>query len=328
MNKKRNRRKKSAPLLFFLIFLVSFAAAMPFMVKAVWNRDHVKETPDQVIIEKPEEQETEPEQIEEPVKEQTPEDSQPQPEDGSEQNDSASQEPPEEDTGEQEQPGASGGAQTDNGTETQGQPQPEGEKDPADQVSGDEDFSCFDNALFIGDSRTVGISEYSGITNADFFATTGMSVYEVMKETVSVPSVGKVTLEQLLGSVTYNKVFLMLGINELGYDFNSTVEKYGQVVDFIREAQPQAVIYIQANLHVTKSRSDSDSIFNNQNIDRFNTAISALANGEDIFYIDVNELFDDDTGSLDQNYTSDNAHVLGKYYKTWAQWLAGQVSGM
>lgn len=60
----------------------------------------------------------------------------------------------------------------------------------------------FDDALFIGDSRTVGISEYGDLNNATFFANTGMSVYNVFKKNVSVPKVGKLKLEQLL---TYKK---------------------------------------------------------------------------------------------------------------------------
>jgi hypothetical protein len=44
----------------------------------------------------------------------------------------------------------------------------------------------FDDALFIGDSRTVGISEYGGLDNADFFADIGMSVYTVFTKIVSV----------------------------------------------------------------------------------------------------------------------------------------------
>ena len=57
------------------------------------------------------------------------------------------------------------------------------------------DKSYFDDALFIGDSRTVGISEYSDLKNATYFANTGMSVYNVLKEKVSIKSIGKVKLE-------------------------------------------------------------------------------------------------------------------------------------
>ena len=43
--------------------------------------------------------------------------------------------------------------------------------------------------LFIGDSRTVGLMEYGKIKNAEFFADTGMSVYNIYKKRITVPKV-------------------------------------------------------------------------------------------------------------------------------------------
>lgn len=184
------------------------------------------------------------------------------------------------------------------------------------------DASYFDDALFIGDSRTVGISEYGNLQNADYFCNTGMSVYNLFSASEKVKSLGGSTnLEALLDTKQYGKIYLMLGINELGYDFDATVAKYAETVNFIREKQPDAIFYIQANLHVTKSRSDSDAVYSNANIDRFNQSISALADGKEIFYIDINEVFDDGSGNLAAEYTSDNAHVYAKYYVDWSNWL-------
>ena len=38
-------------------------------------------------------------------------------------------------------------------------------------------------------------------------------------------------------------------------------------------------------------------------------------------YIDVNEIFDDENGNLRAEYTSDNTHILGKYYVNWTEWI-------
>ena len=64
------------------------------------------------------------------------------------------------------------------------------------------DISMAD-ALFIGDSRTVGLMEYAGIDGADYFCAVGMSVYNIHEKPVSVPNVGKVTLTELLNSKKY-----------------------------------------------------------------------------------------------------------------------------
>lgn len=179
----------------------------------------------------------------------------------------------------------------------------------------------FDDALFIGDSRTVGLSEYGNLSNATYFALSGMSIYNVEKETVSVANVGRVTLNYLMTNQTYGKIYVMLGINELGYDRNQTVKRFGEFLGRLREAQPNAIIYIGANLHVTESRSSTDAVFNNRNIDAYNAAIAEFADQQSCFYIDVNELFDDANGNLRADYSNDNAHPLGKYYASWCEWL-------
>ena len=53
-----------------------------------------------------------------------------------------------------------------------------------------------DDALFIGDSRTVGLMEYAGIDDADYFCTVGMSIYSTHNKSVSVANVGMVTLAE------------------------------------------------------------------------------------------------------------------------------------
>ena len=113
----------------------------------------------------------------------------------------------------------------------------------------------------------------------------------------------------------------MLGINELGFNLDQTVNKYSELVGQLKALQPDAVIYLEANLHVTADRSASDSTFNNANIDQFNAQIASLVDHETVFYLDANELFDDETGNLNPDYTNDDTHPLGKYYATWCDWL-------
>ena len=180
----------------------------------------------------------------------------------------------------------------------------------------------FDDALFIGDSRTVGISEYGDLNNATFFANTGMSVYNVFEKNVSVPKVRKLKLKQLLTYKKFGKIYIMLGINELGYNQEKTLKKYKDLLKFVQEKQSNAIIYIEANLHVAAERSNKDKTINNININKINNEISKLADNEKIFFIDVNEKFDDENGNLSSNYTQDNVHIYAKYYKEWSDWLS------
>ena len=185
-----------------------------------------------------------------------------------------------------------------------------------------------DDALFIGDSRTVGLMEYAGIDGADYFCTVGMSVYNIHKNSVSVPNVGKVTLTELLNGKKYGKIYIMLGVNEVGYKFSSTVEKYSELIEFIKDKQPDAVIFIQANLHVSKSRSDSDKVVNNTAINGLNAELAKLADGKSIFYLDANILFDDEAGGLSADKSEDSTHLYAKYYKEWGEWIIKQTASL
>lgn len=183
------------------------------------------------------------------------------------------------------------------------------------------DLTYWEDALFIGDSRTVGLSEYADLGGADVFASSGMSVYKVFSAKIEMPGAGKQTLEEVLAAKQYGKIYIMMGINELGYNHESTVKKFEEMYDKIHELQPDAILFLGANLHVTEKKSASDKIYNNEAINRLNQAIMGMADNQTRFYVDVNEVFDDANGNLDASYTADDAHVLGKYYAQWADWL-------
>nr|WP_308625093.1 GDSL-type esterase/lipase family protein [uncultured Eisenbergiella sp.] len=190
---------------------------------------------------------------------------------------------------------------------------------PASEAAGPGRFA---DTLFIGDSRTVGLSEYADLGCADVFASSGMSVYKLFDTGLTVPRLGKTDLTQLLQTVSYQRIYIMLGINELGYDFQQTAQKYASAIARIRALQPKAVLFLEANLHVTAEKSASDGIYNNTSIDRINQFIAGLCDGKTLIYVNANELFDDGDGNLAAGYTKDQVHVLGKYYAQWADWLA------
>ena len=201
-------------------------------------------------------------------------------------------------------------------TEPAEEPEPDGEPEMYEA-----DTSYFDDALFIGDSRTVGLHEYGNLGNAVVVADSGMNVYKIFEKEFDTASGEKQLLETILSERQFGKIYIMLGINELGYDFDRTVARYTELVERIRDMQPDARIFLEANLHITEKKSASSSVYTNENINRFNEAVAQMADNRTIFYLDVNELFDDENGALAQMYTMDNAHVLGKYYSDWVDWI-------
>ncbi len=185
----------------------------------------------------------------------------------------------------------------------------------------DDDY--FSDAVFIGDSRIVGLSEYSGL-NATFYASVGMNVYDLFdKKFIPVEgSRSKTDLETALSAQQFQKVYLMVGINELGRDTTEGfLLKYQEVLEHIRQLQPNAIIYIQSIMCVTSVRSDSDAIFNNAHIAERNTAIQTLADGQTVFWLDENEVLTDENGALKQEYSGDDTHLLARYYTIWVDYL-------
>lgn len=180
-------------------------------------------------------------------------------------------------------------------------------------------------SLFIGDSRTVGIMEYAALDNADFFCDTGMSLFNIYDKRISVYKIGKVTLNELLSNKKYDNIYVMLGINELGYKFEKIVNNYGNLLEFIKTNQPQAKIFIEANLHVSQKRSESDAHINNAAVDKLNSELSKFADNVTTFYIDANSLFDDSNGNLSADKTADDAHLYAKYYTDWGKWICNET---
>lgn len=184
------------------------------------------------------------------------------------------------------------------------------------------DDSYFDDAVFIGDSRTVGLHDYGGLDHSDFYATVGMNIYDLWKEAFCNVDGKKVTLEEALKAKQYKKVYFQIGINEMGRGtLDGFMNEYQNAVEKFKTLQPDAVIYVQAIMHVTQKKSDSDPIFNNPGIDARNQRIQQLADGVRVFYIDVNEVVCDDQGGLKQELTFDNLHLYGSKYNIWVDFL-------
>ena len=177
----------------------------------------------------------------------------------------------------------------------------------------------FDDALFIGDSRTQGLQLYSTLDNATFYAATSMSIFGIMDSTETVD--GVTGIRNLLQSKQFGKIYIMFGINEAGYDTDAFVERYGQVVEEIRGYQPDAIIYVQGIMYVTAAKAAAEPVFSNDNIRKKNEGLKDLANGEDIFYLEVNDNLNDGQGNLPEEYTGDGVHLKASYYSLWRDYL-------
>lgn len=177
------------------------------------------------------------------------------------------------------------------------------------------DNSYYDDAIFIGDSRIEGFHDYFGLDNAAFCYKRGLNVYDMMTEKVQYSKNEKGTVPEALAAQQYNKIFIMVGINELGRgDTAEYAMQYKENLDQIRQLQPNAVIFILGVMNVTTEYSDSSDVYNNDNINSKNVSVAGYANGIDTFYLDLNSSVADETGGMVADYSVDGIHLKAQYY--------------
>ncbi|MCR5674840.1 MAG: hypothetical protein K6G16_03945 [Lachnospiraceae bacterium] len=192
-------------------------------------------------------------------------------------------------------------------------------------VIGETEPDYFRDALFIGDSRTVGLYEYCEelSTRATFYAKVSLTVNNALDLAFVKTEDGKKSVDELLDERQFGKIYLMLGLNEIGGGTEeSFAEDYRQMLERIRAKQPDALILIQSIMHVTGKKSAGDRVFNNPRINARNDAIAALADEEKrIWYLDMNEALDDEDGNLTASLSFDDVHLKASSYVLWYDYL-------
>ena len=200
-----------------------------------------------------------------------------------------------------------------------------GGRDPEDVVYMTVEDDYFKDAVFIGDSRTVGMYEYGGLEEiSTFYASTGLTIYKMFDSPiVKVPGQRqKQTVEEALQADRFAKIYLMIGINEMGTGtVESFIEKYKEAVEHLRELQPDAVIYLQGIMKVTTERSEQGDYITNEGIEARNEEIAKLADNIHVYYLDVNPFICDETGGMEASYTYDGVHLKAQYITIWKDYL-------
>lgn len=184
----------------------------------------------------------------------------------------------------------------------------------------DEDY--FSDALFIGDSRTVGMQQSSLLPNAAYYAKTGIGIGNILTRRIVNEGGVMISVQEALRRHSFGKVYIMIGINDISAgDTEWFIEQYEKILEAVRETQPKALIYIQGNIPMSYGTQDLNGALNNKNLSKRNEASRALANGKNIFYLDVDEIFADGNGNLASLYTSDGLHIDTSHYPIWVDYL-------
>lgn len=222
------------------------------------------------------------------------------------------------------------GTEPDGEAEADGGAEPDGEAEPVD----DYDYSMpvpqaeavsedyFDDAVFIGDSRTEGLILYTDLANATAYTDKGLTVETVFTKPVIKRDGKKISVIDALRETEFGKVYIMFGINETGWTYDYVfIEKYGKLIDEIREINPEAGIYVQEIIPVTRKTSDTHSYVKNSKISEYNELIREMAQEKKIYYIDVGNAVVDEDGCLPENAAVDGIHLKKTYCELWLDYL-------
>lgn len=196
------------------------------------------------------------------------------------------------------------------------QPVPEGEPVENDY---------FRDAAFVGDSRTDGFLLYSGIGCGENLTSNGLSIFQLAEKKVLKQGGNSYTLLEVLAQKEYGKVYLSLGVNELGvYNDEGFYQAYCNAIDMIRESQPNAVIYIQGliplNEDVIRETGGKDYLRNDRLL-IYNELMKKAAAEKQVAFLDLNPVFTDETGQLPADASGDGVHLRGAYCRQWLEYL-------
>lgn len=185
-------------------------------------------------------------------------------------------------------------------------------------VMEEQDDSFFEHSAILGNSLVEGLRLFSGLKSIHYFSATSVSVVSAtMTRNVRLNNGSMGTLVQQLCQEQYDKIYIELGINEIGGSVNTFIRNYGNMIDTIRAAEPDADIYIISVLPVTRAKSQSGQVFNMTRINMYNTALLQLAEEKQCYYMDVCSWYLGGDGYLPSSWSSDGVHLYAQYYSVW-----------
>lgn len=180
----------------------------------------------------------------------------------------------------------------------------------------------FDDAVFLGNSRTETFVLYTGLSNATSYAFKGFSVTKVLEEPAVNINGQKLKILEALKHQDFSKVYMMFGYNETGWVYPELfIEKYEKIIDGVREANPDAIIYVQSIIPVSQKASESNGDENNERIDEYNGLIKEMVKRKDVHYLNVAESVVDETGVLPEEAAFDGVHLKKEWAEKWLEYL-------
>lgn len=204
------------------------------------------------------------------------------------------------------------------------------------------DKSYFDDAVFIGDSISVKLQYYQAATGAlgkaKVYAASSLSaanaLWDVSSKSVHPLYQGKKTLvEDCVQYSKANKLFIMLGMNDIGtYPQENAIKNYKELLRRVLAKSPDIEIFVQSVTPLTASSPRADSKLNNKTIKEYNKKLEKMCKENDWNFVNVASCLYDSTGTaLKDEYCSDKTsmglHFTDAGCEQWVKYLKSYAAG-
>lgn len=179
------------------------------------------------------------------------------------------------------------------------------------------------DAVFIGDSRTVGMMNSTDKPMATFICAVGLNIDSVLTSNEIAQGDGSVgTLQQALSGREFGRVFISFGTNEMGWPYTDVFEEhYTKMVTTIQGYQPNADIYLIGILPLTEAQDYDGDDVNNENARTFSQSIRNVALNLGVHYLDCSEAVADENGYLPDEASPDGIHMNADYCLYWQNYI-------
>lgn len=199
--------------------------------------------------------------------------------------------------------------------------------------------SFFTDAVFVGDSVTMGLKNYVSdmrnngyecLSNAQFLTGGSMgyvnSMLDLDDEWAIHPTYNgeEVMIADGVSYTGATKVFILLGMNDFNaYEFDEGIGNASDLVDSILEKNPGVSIYIQSVTPIVDGLEGPN--FNNANIDLFNERLREMCDEKGLTFVNVASALKDENNCLVYDYCSDldaeGVHLTFDGCEKWVEYL-------
>ncbi len=185
-----------------------------------------------------------------------------------------------------------------------------------------------DDALFIGDSRTVGLFNNCDRPKATFYCSIGLNIqtaFESQSIRLENGTMGTV-IDALAQGKQFGRVYIGFGTNEMGWPYyDSFIQYYSKLVESVRRYSPNAKIYCESILPVTATRDLQGDAINNTNVKALNEYIQNFASANGCIYLPCDTAVMGADGKLPEEASTDGIHLSIDYCKYWLNYIIDET---